>query len=236
MNTLLVIGGWAHPTASLELLAQLLRKWFTVSLLSPHAFSPDYAKSLQRYLARERPVILLGWSWGGLLALASVFADPACAKILILVASTARFCRATNYVCGVPPPKLRAMKMGLRKARADTLRLFFERGFAPIQPDSMVLDRLVEEALQWNDRELINALDALEAMDFRGQLEALTIPTLIIHGVHDAIIPFAAAQFLAHRIPRAVFLPISDGGHNLPLTHAQLLSEKISVFAREQSL
>lgn len=233
MSTLYAIGGWAHQATSLEPLANPLRQDFTVSVFSPHAFSPRYAALLQQSVVRDKPAILLGWSWGGLLALAAALAHPTLVKILILVASTARFCRTTNYDHGVPLSELRAMKIGLRKDCSNTLRRFFERSFAPVQPDSMILDRLVREASQWNVRELTQGLNALEAMDFRAQLGALTIPTLIIHGMRDAIISYSAAQFLADGIPGAVLLSIPDAGHNLPLTHAELLVHKITAFAHE---
>jgi pimeloyl-ACP methyl ester carboxylesterase len=44
-------------------------------------------------------------------------------------------------------------------------------------------------------------------------LETLRIPTLILHGTRDSIVPFSQAEYAAGKIPNAKFIPLEGGGH-----------------------
>ncbi|MGQ0602673.1 MAG: alpha/beta fold hydrolase [Anaerolineales bacterium] len=50
-------------------------------------------------------------------------------------------------------------------------------------------------------------------------LESIALPTLVIHGTVDSIVPFENAKHVASRIPRATLLPIEGGGHLCIATH-----------------
>jgi pimeloyl-ACP methyl ester carboxylesterase len=63
---------------------------------------------------------------------------------------------------------------------------------------------------------LENDLKQLERLEDL-QLERITTPTLIIHGIHDADVPFAHAEFAAKSIPKAELLSIEDGFHIMSL-------------------
>ena len=47
-------------------------------------------------------------------------------------------------------------------------------------------------------------------------LRGIAVPTLVIHGQDDALVPFAHGQDTAQRIPQAQFVPIEGMGHDLP--------------------
>ena len=52
-----------------------------------------------------------------------------------------------------------------------------------------------------------------------GRAEALKnikVPTLVVHGKADALVPFAHGQDTHRRIPRSKFVPIDGMGHDLP--------------------
>ena len=49
-----------------------------------------------------------------------------------------------------------------------------------------------------------------------GELKNIQVPTLVIHGKADALVPFAHGQDTAKRIPRSQFVPIEGMGHDLP--------------------
>ncbi len=50
----------------------------------------------------------------------------------------------------------------------------------------------------------------------RARLATITMPTLVIHGTDDPLIPPACGQDTARSIPNAIYLPISGMGHDLP--------------------
>jgi pimeloyl-ACP methyl ester carboxylesterase len=49
-----------------------------------------------------------------------------------------------------------------------------------------------------------------------GELKNMTVPTLVVHGTEDVLVPFACGKDTAQRIPASKFIPIEGMGHNLP--------------------
>ena len=47
-------------------------------------------------------------------------------------------------------------------------------------------------------------------------LKSIRVPTLVVHGKADALVPFAHGQDTAQRIPKAQFVPVEGMGHDLP--------------------
>ncbi len=59
----------------------------------------------------------------------------------------------------------------------------------------------------------------------RHRLEALTVPTLVIHGADDPLVPLACGQDTAAAIPNAELLVIDGMGHDLPAAlHGRIAS------------
>jgi pimeloyl-ACP methyl ester carboxylesterase len=65
--------------------------------------------------------------------------------------------------------------------------------------------------------------------------EALHVPTLIVQGTADRLVPPAVAVDLHRRLAGSELATVPDGSHMLPVTHADLLAEKIDTFLRAHS-
>ncbi len=48
-----------------------------------------------------------------------------------------------------------------------------------------------------------------------GKSKEITIPTLIIHGTEDIVLPFAHAEALHHTIPHSELMPLNGAGHEI---------------------
>jgi pimeloyl-ACP methyl ester carboxylesterase len=70
------------------------------------------------------------------------------------------------------------------------------------------------------------------APDRREGLRALAVPTLVIHGVDDPLIPFAAGEDVARNTPGAFLLAISGMGHDLPPQLDEPLADAFIMNAR----
>ncbi|MGZ5280135.1 MAG: alpha/beta fold hydrolase, partial [Pseudobdellovibrionaceae bacterium] len=67
--------------------------------------------------------------------------------------------------------------------------------------------------------------------DFRQDLEAFDIPTLIIHGDADQILPIKSTAIpLSKLLKDAKFVEIKDGPHGILLTHAEEVNEVLLEF------
>lgn len=61
-------------------------------------------------------------------------------------------------------------------------------------------------------------------------LHTLTVPTLVVHGDDDPIVPLLNARVLAHRIPGARMLLLRSGGHLVLLDSADQVAPSICGF------
>ena len=64
-------------------------------------------------------------------------------------------------------------------------------------------------------------LELLSTIDLRSQFHALSMPTLIMHGKQDAIVPFAASRAMANTLPKAQLQAFEACGHAPFLTQAE---------------
>jgi pimeloyl-ACP methyl ester carboxylesterase len=68
--------------------------------------------------------------------------------------------------------------------------------------------------------------------DRRRLLRSIEVPTLVLHGAADPLIPLAHGQDTASNIPGAVLQVIADMGHDLPPTLGGILAQAIIAAAR----
>ncbi len=82
-------------------------------------------------------------------------------------------------------------------------------------------DGSLEQWRWWNDLQRISTspenaallMNDLGKIDVTHLLPQVTVPTLVLHSVHDAAVPFASGRELASAIPRARFVPLDSRNH-----------------------
>ena len=67
------------------------------------------------------------------------------------------------------------------------------------------------------------------------QLEAITVPTPIVHAKDDPLVSHEAAQRAADRIPGARLLSVERGGHLLLGGHRGVIGREVTAFLVGQS-
>ena len=81
------------------------------------------------------------------------------------------------------------------------------------------------------------ALEALHRMnreiDIRHVLPAVRVPTLILHGSEDALVPLEVARYIASRIPTAQLIEIPGAGHLAFGKPGALIAAEIERFVKE---
>jgi class 3 adenylate cyclase len=66
-------------------------------------------------------------------------------------------------------------------------------------------------------------------IDVRAVLPAVRVPTLVLHGAQDTVVPLEVAQYLTSRIPGATLVDLPDVGH-LALKNGDVIAEQIQRF------
>jgi non-heme chloroperoxidase len=134
---------------------------------------------------------------------------------------------------------------GIRKAVAADRYAFFTEFFKNFYNTDVFLGKRVsEQAIQasWNIAAGASATASLSCVqtwleDFRDDLTRIDVPTLVIHGDADRIVPIAASgQRTANLIKGARLMAIKDGPHAVNWTHADEVNRELVSFLGKRSV
>jgi pimeloyl-[acyl-carrier protein] methyl ester esterase len=167
-------------------------------------------------LQLKQPV-LLGWSLGGMVAQAVALRLRDRLAGLVLVSTTPRFVADQDWTHGLPALQLRALRRDLQRNFTRSLGEFFQlmmvddrlsrQRFREIVRFAAGAGRLPEE------RSTLAGLDLLQQSDLRMQLASIKLPSLVVHGEADRIIPVGAGRYLAEQIDEAELELFPGAGH-----------------------
>jgi len=126
------------------------------------------------------------------------------------------------------------MRDGLRKDRPAFLRGFFKdfygQGLMSGVSDA-ALDWTQGMAMMASPRATLECVTAFGMTDFSADVAGITLPTLIVHGTADKIVPIdATARRLARMLPAARLIEYDGAPHGLGATHADRLLDDLKAF------
>ncbi len=133
---------------------------------------------------------------------------------------------------------------GIQKAIAKDRYAFFTEFFKNFyNADQLLGTRVSEQAIQgsWNiaaGSSAVASLDCVPAWheDFRGDLNRVDVPALVIQGDADRIVPIAASGLrTAKLIHGARLFVVKDGPHCVTWTHAEEVNREMVSFLGESS-
>jgi pimeloyl-[acyl-carrier protein] methyl ester esterase len=248
MNTIL-LSGWAMPGEQLSRLPEAaglrgaarcfdfceLTRLAREKGLAPANGLPGAAAvaELEAVLRQAaEPVLLAGWSLGGLLALEAARQRPEKVHGLLLISSTACFC-SDQPERGVPVKRVRTMRRMLRRSAARVL----ERFYADCAwPETAAPEWIAQQLACWTERDpgterLAEGLAYLEQRDLQPEIKPFPFPVRVLHGAQDRIIPLEAGARLAE-LTGGVF-SVMDGGHRILLDHPERAGALLKELADE---
>lgn len=237
---LIAVSGWATPPDALRPLAERLGDatpdlvdWPSLLGTSTPLFNAWMGR-FECCAPRGNATVLLGWSLGGLLALRALAnaKDDVRPDAVVLVGSFARFVEDVESGWpGADSRLLKAMSLKISRRRENVLNDFAQACWTGCDLDASVMgpDVFVEQAARFSTPELKSGLETLASLDLREELASIDLPTLVLHGESDAIVPHEAGQRLAEALPRAEFRKIA-GGHAIPISHPERLADPIREF------
>ncbi len=137
------------------------------------------------------------------------------------------------------PAKAAKMSFDLT-ANADAFYEDFTKQFFSANADGDVLVTEVQrqDALdQCMEASKIAALEAMQVFgisDFREDLKKITVPTLVIHGTADGIVPFEGSGARSHlAVPHSELYLIDGGPHGVNVSHADEFNSALLSFLQE---
>jgi pimeloyl-ACP methyl ester carboxylesterase len=178
-------------------------------------------------LGLERPAVL-GVSFGGAVALELALELPQMISALTLVGVEARF--RTTIASTIARRVLERFPL---PSNNRFVNQFFNL-LHPGRPESDELaDFVVERCWETDQSVMARRLALLESFDVTDRLWQLDLPTLVLGGSRDVIVPLARQKALAAAIPGARFETLEGAGHVGFLSHAGEVARHVGSHLRQ---
>jgi non-heme chloroperoxidase len=98
----------------------------------------------------------------------------------------------------------------------------------PVTPE--MTDQALAMAMQASPVATAACVDAFARTDFRSELAAIGVPTLVLHGTADIPVPFAIGKAMADGIAQAKLVAYADASHGIVLTERDRVTRDLQAF------
>ena len=158
-------------------------------------------------------------------------------KVAFVAAVTPYLLKTADNPEGVDQSVFDGILEGLRQDRQHFLagfgKLFFGAGLITSPVSAEVLEWTFQLAMRGSPRATIECAKAFATTDFRQDLAAIKVPTLVIHGDADHTVPFASSgERTAKMVQGAQLLVYPGAPHGLQMTEKDRLVRDLAAFAR----
>jgi 3-oxoadipate enol-lactonase len=191
-----------------------------IGITGIHTFADDAAAVLRAAGAgEEQPAFVFGISLGGMIAQELVLRHPRLVRALALGATNTgpRSSRFASVRSGLQ--FLALITLGAGKGARRLARLCISPEFHAQSPAEF--DRWAKGLDRAGPRASLAQLFAVLRHSTHRRLPSLKLPTLIIGGDRDLIIPFENSRLIAKLIPGAKLVVLEGAGHVFPLEQPQ---------------
>jgi pimeloyl-ACP methyl ester carboxylesterase len=194
------------------------------------------ADDLARVIAAKnlKGVTLIGHSMGcaEIVRYLSRHGAARVARIVLAAPTTPFLLKTADNPDGIDGQAFAMLRAGWRKDFPKWLRDNVRPFFAPDTSEAL-LDWGVTMMSQIPLHVALACNKALVETDFRPDLARISVPSLVLHGTHDASAPIAlTGQRTAAQIPGAQYKVYDGAPHGLMFTHADQLNADIEAFLR----
>ncbi|WP_405064238.1 alpha/beta hydrolase [Kribbella sp. NBC_01505] len=169
---------------------------------------------------------ILGLSMGGLIAQELALSHPGRASSLMLASTHAGVphltvaASAVATIANLPPEQ---------RSQALTPILYVD------DTPAAEIDRDIEVAsvIPTTSEGMRSQLLAASPWDRHDELHQLDLPTLILHGRNDRLVPLSAGEALAAAIPHAELVVIDNAGHRIFTDQTLLATQAVTTFLQK---
>ena len=200
--------------------------------------SDDLATVIQQTGVQD--AVLVGFSMGGgeVARYLSRHGGRSVAKAALISSIVPCMLKSASNPHGTEEAVFEAMAARMRADRAQFFAGFFKDFFGVGMLSHPVSSELIDwarsQALQASLRATLECAKSFSSTDFRGDLEAFRMPTLIIHGTADKTVPIDASARAAHRaIAQSTLIEYDGAPHGLFATEKQRLAADLLAFVRQ---
>lgn len=182
-------------------------------------------------------VTLVGFSMGGgeVARYIALYGEDRLSSVVFAAAVPPFLMKSADNPEGpLTPEKVQEMEAGLR---ADRQTFFdgFTKDFFSANGELKVTEQERQQAIAVcnlsDQTAALGCMKAFATTDFRDDLLAITVPTLVLHGDADAVVPFAGSGARTQKaIAHSELAVISGAPHGMNVSHAEEFNEALISF------
>jgi len=184
--------------------------------------------------------ILIGFSAGGgeVARYIGRHGTKRVAKVALISAVPPLMLKTAANPDGLPIEVLNGIRLG---SSADRSQFYKDLASGPFfganRPGSKVSQGMIDsfwlQGMQAGRKNTFDCIKAFSETDFTEDLKKFDVPTLIIHGDDDQIVPIGAAALRSSKLIKNTILKIYAGApHGLAYTHKDQLNDDLLTFIR----
>lgn len=201
-------------------------------------YADDLAELIEKLDLKD--VILIGFSTGGgeVARYVGRHGTARVAKLSLVSAVPPLMLKTHDNPEGLPIETFDGIRAG---SVADRSQLYKDIASGPFfgfnRPGAKVsqgaIDSFWRQGMQGGHKNTYDSIKAFSETDFREDLKKFDVPTLIVHGDDDQIVPIGAAGLASAKIVKNAELKVYAGApHGITDTHKDQLNADLLAFAR----
>ena len=186
-----------------------------------------------------RDAVLVGFSMGGgeVVRYLARHASKSVIKAVLVSSVVPYMLKTADNPDGTDSAVFEQMAQGIKEDRAKFFAAFFKDFFGVGMLAHPVSDQLLEwargMAMQAGLKATLECVKSFATTDFRSDLRAIDVPTLIIHGTSDKTVPIeASGRAAAKAIGQATLIEYGGAPHGLFATDKLRLTHDLLEFIR----
>lgn len=242
---LVMVHGWGMHGGVWRPIVQALARQFRLHLVDLPGFGhspviqPYGVRELAAAVAAVAPpqTLVCGWSLGGQVALQWALDQPQQVSRLILLSATPKFIQSEDWQPGISLPTFHQFAADIQADYQPAMTRFLSLQAQGGDSAREIIRDLREHFFRRpapSPSALKAGLEILLHADMRQQMADISMPTLVMHGERDRVVPPGAGRWLAEHIPHARLAMQDNASHAPFLSHPEWFNQQLTEFCHEQ--
>lgn len=167
---------------------------------------------------------------GGYVGMMYALRNPESIARLVLVSSGIRWLGADEERGGFSLEFWKEYSDGLATDKIEATAKVVDSVFFYRPPGQATKQEIVNTMMKWPLCATKQIAKAAQKINFEGQLDAVRIPVLIIHGAHDRKQRYSGAAYLRDNFPNATLVAFEESAHLPPLEEVEKFNRVLRDF------